>query len=291
MTSPTFAVSPITYTDHLDLTDQRELHDLYGQVTDLAGYAKMIEIEERWINPLAASYVESAPHFDNPGHLLRTMKDFIAEEEVASEDDPDGKFLAEEATLDQFKTVVEQFALDGLTESEALLHAVPRLSYRSGMAAFRVLIDELGCGNDDKAHSQLYRDLLTELGMSIDVADYRDLTTAANYGYVNMFHWVANRAPEPEYFLGSYTYFETSVLFGFKPFEAAAKRLGISNGSYYSEHLYIDTYHSNHMRTAVRTLENPDLAKVWAGVRLTSDIVAAANSAAIALAREVNHEP
>ncbi|MER8093967.1 iron-containing redox enzyme family protein [Streptomyces goshikiensis] len=265
---------------------QRELHGLYGRVPDLDGYAAMLAIEEQWILPAARAYEADAPDFASVGELLAGLKDFLAAEEADISDN--SRFLANEATLGQFKVVVGEFALDGLTESESLLPVVPRLPYRSGMAVFRVLIDELGCGNDDKSHSQLYRDLLLELGMSTDPDSYLDSTSPECYAYVNMFHWLASRASSPQYFLGAYGYFETSVLYGFQSFARAAKRLGIQQDAYYTEHLYIDAYHSNHMRTAIRALEEPDLAKIWAGVRLASDIVGTATEAAITRARKAS---
>lgn len=263
---------------------QRQLYRLYREVPDAEGYAAMIGLEEDWILPLARHHEDTAPDFASAGELLRALKEFLAEEEAQLP--ASHSFLANDATLGQFKAVVAQFALDGLTESESLLPVVPRLPYRSGMAVFRVLIDELGCGNDEKSHSQLYRDLLTELGMTTDLDAYLEGTGAESYAYVNMFHWLATRASTPEYFLGGYAYFESSVLYGFQSFARAARRLGIRNDAYYTEHLYIDAYHSNHMRAAVRALEEPDLKKIWAGVRLTSDIVDAANEAAVARARE-----
>ncbi|MFE5511564.1 iron-containing redox enzyme family protein [Streptomyces sp. NPDC056529] len=265
-------------------TAQRELHALYRRVPSLGDYGSMTAIEERWILPAARAYEASAPRFGSAGELLNGLKDFLAEEEAALPES--ATFLAEHATLEQFTTVVRQFALDGLTESESLLPVVPRLPYRSAMAVFRVLIDELGCGNEEKAHSQLYRDLLTELGLSLRLEDYLDETVPECYAYVNMFHWLASRASSPQYFLGAYAYFETSVLYAFQSFARAAKRLGIRNDAYYTEHLYIDSYHSSHMRTAIRALDEPDLAKIWAGVRLASDIVGTATEAAVARARE-----
>ncbi|MFJ9433067.1 iron-containing redox enzyme family protein [Streptomyces sp. NPDC101490] len=264
-------------------TAQRELHALYRRVPHLGDYGSMTAIEERWILPKARAYEASAPRFGSAGELLQALKEFLAEEEAALPES--ATFLAERATLDQFKLVVRQFALDGLTESESLLPVVPRLPYRSAMAVFRVLIDELGCGNEEKAHSQLYRDLLTELDLSLRLDDYLDETTPECFAYVNMFHWLASRAPSPQYFLGAYAYFETSVLYAFQSYARAARRLGIVHDAYYTEHLYIDSYHSGHMRTAIRSLEEPDLAKIWAGVRLASDIVGAANEAAVARAR------
>ncbi|WP_432249541.1 iron-containing redox enzyme family protein [Streptomyces sanyensis] len=266
------------------LAAQRELHRLYRRVPDVGDYAAMTGIEEKWILPKARAYEASAPRFGSAGELLGALRELLSEEEASLPESH--TFLAEHATREQFRVVVREFALDGLTESESLLPVVPRLPYRSGMAVFRVLIDELGCGNEDKAHSQLYRDLLAELGMSLELDDYLDTTSAEGFAYVNMFHWLAGRAASPQYFLGAYAYFESSVLYGFQSFARAAQRLGIRNGGYYSEHLYIDEYHSNHMRTAIRVLEQPDLAKIWAGVRLTSDIVGEATETAIALARE-----
>ncbi|WP_079045058.1 MULTISPECIES: iron-containing redox enzyme family protein [unclassified Streptomyces] len=265
-------------------TAQRELHGLYRRVPNLGDYGSMTAIEERWILPRAKAYEASAPRFGSAGELLQGLKEFLSEEEAAIPES--ATFLAEHATLEQFKVVVRQFALDGLTESESLLPVVPRLPYRSAMAVFRVLIDELGCGNEEKAHSQLYRDLLTELGMSLDLDDYLDETTPECFAYVNMFHWLASRASSPQYFLGAYAYFETSVLYAFQSFARAARRLGIVHDAYYTEHLYIDSYHSSHMRTAIRALDEPDLAKIWAGVRLASDIVGTATETAIARARE-----
>ncbi|MFE2923612.1 iron-containing redox enzyme family protein [Streptomyces goshikiensis] len=267
--------------------DQSRLYDLYSTVPTAAEYEETLRMEERWINPIAEGYRRSAPRFASHTELLRELSAFLSREGMAASDDH--RFLAEEATLDQFKVVVAEFAKDGLTESLNLLPVVPRLPYRAGMAVFRVLIDELGCGNDDMAHSELYRELLRELEMPTDAEAYREGYSPQSHAYVNMFHWLASRAPSPEYFLGGYAYFEASVLYGFRSFAQAARRLGLVSGKYYTEHLYIDTYHSKHMRVAIRETaaeRGIDLAKVWAGVELTSAIVGDATETAISLARK-----
>ncbi|MFF0458801.1 iron-containing redox enzyme family protein [Streptomyces mexicanus] len=266
--------------------DQKRLFDLYTSVPDAAEYAEMLELERTWIGALAEHYRATAPSFDSPQELLREMSVFLAREGATAS--YNHRFLAEEATLEQFKVVVREFALDGLTESLNLLPVIPRLPHRSAMAVFRVMVDELGCGNDDMAHSQLYRNLLAELGMPTEVADYRETVGQPSHAYVNMFHWLASRATTPEYFLGGYAYFEASVLYGFRSFAKAARRLGIQAGTYYTEHLYIDTYHSKHMRVALREMaavREIDLATVWAGVELTSAVVNEATENAITVAR------
>jgi hypothetical protein len=96
------------------------------------------------------------------------MREFLVDE--GKTESANHRFLAWDSSYEQFKHVVREFAVDGLTESLSLLAVVPRLPYRSGMAVFRILIDELGCGNEAQTHSQLYL----------------------------LFHWLANRTPAPE---------------------------------------------------------------------------------------------
>jgi hypothetical protein len=154
--------------------------------------------------------------------------------------------------------------------------------------SLRVLIDEFGCGNSEQEHSQLYRDPLTELGMPTDLDYYIEIVSEPSLAYVNLFSWLAARAPAEEYFLGAYAYFESSVLSAFQSFAAATERLGIHNRRYYTEHLYIDSFHSRQMLEAIKALEDErpiNLAKVWTGMLLTSATVAEATEAAVTKAR------
>jgi hypothetical protein len=249
-------------------------------------YAEMCAIERDWVVGLAARYEAQAPRFGHRSELGDALRDRLAEEEGNPSESE--RFLAEEATLEQFKVIVAEFAVDGLVESQSHLGIIPKLPAKSRMAVLRVLIDEFGCGNDDMEHSQLYTKLVGELGMPAELDHYVDRALDTSFAYVNLFHWLADRAPEPEYFLGAYAYFESSVLYAFKPYEAAAKRLGITSDQYYTEHLYIDTFHSRQMQAAIRALDEQraaDFAKVWTGVELTSATVAEATEAAVAKAR------
>jgi hypothetical protein len=94
-------------------------------------------------------------------------------------------------------------------------------SPKTRMAVFRVLIDEFGCGNSEQEHSQLYRDLRTELGMPTELDHYIEIVSEPSLAYVNLFSWLAARAPAEEYFLGADAYFESSVLSAFQNFAAA----------------------------------------------------------------------
>jgi hypothetical protein len=268
--------------------DLRQLFVHNRSVPTAAVYQEIEDLEGRWIRPLAASVEAAAPVFADRSQLSAALRRLLAEEErtlPASHDT-----FARHATLDQFKVMVSQLALDGLTESQSLLAIVPRLPHRTAMAVFRVLIDEFGCGNVDRVHSGLYRGLVHELGMPDRLEDYLDGTAPSTYEFVNLFYWLSSRAPTPDYFLGAYAYFESSVLYAFRSFAAAAERLGIRNGQYYSEHLYIDHYHSKQMQAALREFDvehGLDLRKVWTGIQLTSRIAGAAMDEAIDRALEL----
>ncbi|WP_204366981.1 iron-containing redox enzyme family protein [Nocardiopsis chromatogenes] len=267
-------------------SDQLRLYRLYRTVPTAEEYAETLALEERWIGPMAARFEAGAPDLPDRAALLAALRGRLAAEAAA--EDEAARFVAEEAGLEQLKVVAAEFAVDGLTESETLLPVVARLAFPSGLAVFRVLIDELGCGSEEKAHSRLYRDLLTGLGMTLDLEHYVQRAAPESLAYVNLFHWLASRAPEPEYFLGGYAYFESSVLYAFQCYRQAAERLGLSEHAYYTEHLYIDGYHSRQMRAALKALDTErglDTAKVWAGVELTGAVAGAAFEAAVERAR------
>jgi hypothetical protein len=266
---------------------QKRLYIHNRTVPDAQGYAEMLEIERDWAVRLAAEYEARAPEFASRAELLEALLARLDEEERAGMSE-DEWFIAEEATLDQFKSVVADFAVDGLVESQSHLGIIPRLPAKARTAVLRVLIDEFGCGNDDQEHAQLYTKLVTELGMPAELEHYVEVAPEECFAYVNLFHWFAERAPAPEYFLGAYAYFESSVLYAFRCYATASKRLGIVNDRYYTEHLYIDAYHSKQMRGSIGALERHrpiDLAKVWTGVELTGAIVAQATRAAVGRAR------
>ncbi|MEU5692579.1 iron-containing redox enzyme family protein [Actinosynnema sp. NPDC020468] len=270
------------------MSDARALYRLNRSVPDAAGYARILELEEKFFGVRAAEFVANAPDFAERGELITALGERLADEEANP--GPADLFITDDADLPQFREIVSQFAVDGLIESQALLAVIPRLPSRSRMAVFRVLIDEFGCGNDDQEHAGLYLGLLRELGLPTDLDHHVENAADEVLGFVNLFYWLAARAPEPDYFLGAYSYFESSVLYAFRSFAGASKRLGLEQDRYYTEHLYVDAFHSKQMQAAIRELDleqGVDLRKVWAGVELTSTVVGEAMDAAVARAKAV----
>ncbi|NGY62439.1 iron-containing redox enzyme family protein [Lentzea sp. NEAU-D13] len=266
---------------------QRRLYHLNRSVHDAERFAELLALEQDWVVRAAARIERDGPLPASHRAFVGALTDLLRAEEAAGYSENE-RYLARDATLEQFKVVVAEFAVDGLVESQSHLAIIPRLPARARMAVFRVLVDEFGCGNDEQEHAALYRKLVAELDMPTDVTHYADRADEPSLAYVNLFHWLAARAPVPEYFLGAYAYFESSVLYAYRSYAEATERLRVTNRQYYTEHLYIDTFHSRQMRAALRALaaERPvDFGKAWTGVLLTSTVVAEATDNAIAKAR------
>ncbi|WP_405486358.1 iron-containing redox enzyme family protein [Streptomyces sp. NBC_00096] len=248
--------------------------------------ARIEETEAAWIDPLVTGLAQrTAPLADRAEWKLR-LDGLLALERGGS---PAGDYLAEKATREQFAHVVREFALDGLTEAQNFFPAVPRLPMRAQMAVMRVLIDEFGCGNLQQTHSQLYLDLLAELGLPQELESFLDTTGDETYAFLNVFYWLTLRATHVEYFLGALAYLEASIPDAFTVQARACARLGLTRGKYYTEHLHIDTFHMREMQTAIKEYEAScglDATKLWIGAQLLSRLIGGAFDAAVERARE-----
>ncbi|WDV51177.1 iron-containing redox enzyme family protein [Streptomyces coeruleorubidus] len=248
--------------------------------------AQIEEFEARWIEPLMARLTETTEPVGSRTEWVARLEELLAQERAGS---PAGSYLAEKATREEFARVVREFALDGLTEAQNFFPAVPRLPLRAQMAVMRVLIDEFGCGNQRQAHSQLYLNLLAELGLPQDPDSFLDTTGDETFQFLNVFYWLTQRADDIAYFLGALAYLEASIPDAFTVQARACERLGIANGHYYTEHLHIDTFHMQEMQLAIKECETAggiDPTKVWIGARLLSELIGAAFETAVARARE-----
>jgi hypothetical protein len=249
-------------------------------------YAQIEQIEQDWIIPKVAALTASTPSISSRAEWVAALEGLLAGEREGTSA---SRYLADEASRDQFTYVVREFALDGLTEAQNFFPIISRLPIRAQMAVMRVLIDEFGCGNLQQAHSQLYRNLLTELGLPLDLDHYLDHTSDEIYAFLNVFYWLTQRAPDVEYFLGALAYLEASIPDAFIYQVRACERLGITQGRYYSEHVHIDDFHRKEMQLAIREYEavyplNP--TKLWIGTLLLSELLGTAFETAVQRARE-----
>jgi hypothetical protein len=267
-------------------TDLKRLFSYNRSIPSSETVAALEKIEQAWIIPMLATIEGQAPELTSRAEWIHALDDLLSQEKTGS---ATAEYLAEEATLEEFTAIVAQFALDGLTEAQNFFPAVARLPIQAQMPVMRVLIDEFGCGNINQAHSQLYRNLLGELGLPLETDSYLERTSAPIYAFLNVFYWLAQRASHVEYFLGALAYLEASIPTAFACYARACERLGIENDDYYTEHIHIDGFHMKEMQLAIREYEKVhslDSVRLWVGARLLSEILSAAFDAAVWQARE-----
>ncbi|RQR79132.1 iron-containing redox enzyme family protein [Burkholderia sp. Bp9012] len=267
------------------VTSQRMLFEHHGAVFDPTRLVAFAAYEAQWVGQLITALPPAPP--------VRSFKDFRATLNTLIESDaatpsPSEQFLAREASRTQFRVIVEQFAVDGLTEAQAFLAILPRLPLRAQAAVQRILIDEFGCGNVEMMHTQLYCNLLRELGSPIELEPFVASALDPVFEFVNIFHWMTKRAHQVDYFLGALAWFEGVVPTLFAPYVAACERLGIHAHPYYSEHVHIDVFHARSALLAISETARVipfDYQKAWTGVRLAHATASRAFEAAVSLAR------
>jgi hypothetical protein len=247
--------------------------------------AALLGFERQWIADHLAAL---SPHAV-PGDLTELRGQLAQMIEGEQRTTPDSaRYVAEHMTLDEFRILVQEFAIDGLTEAQVFYYVLPRLALEAQMPMLRIMIDEFGSGNLKRAHTSLYVNLLRELDMPTDVAVYCDRIEPACFAFVNLFFWLSLRADDPSYFAGAITYLETTIPVFFECYVQACRRLAIAAHAYYSEHQHIDAFHAiegHNMLRAMSATRTLDPGKAWAGAQLASAITGAAFEAAVAKAR------
>jgi hypothetical protein len=259
---------------------------LLNRAVPSAGRYREIEaIEAQWLAPIVAEEAARAPRLESVGDVVTLIAAAVAEDGAETEA---ASFIAHDATREQFREVVAEYAVDGLTEAQNFFPAIPRLPIRAQMAVMRVLIDEFGCGNLQRAHSELYMELLAELDLPTDIASHLQDVGEETLAFVNSFFWLASRAPDVEYFLGALAYLEAFIPAGFAWFDAACDRLGLECGLYYGEHIHIDDFHKQELQVAMHELDRAqgcDPVKLWVGMTVLRRLLGASFDAAADRAR------
>ena len=251
-----------------------------------ASSPELLRFEREWI----ANHVAEIASHDAPSNLAELQVQLARMIEDERRDTPDSaRYVAEHMPLDEFRILVQEFAVDGLTEAQAFYYALPRLSLAAQMPMLRIMIDEFGSGNLKRAHTSLYVNLLRELGMPTELAFYVDRIEPACFAFVNLFFWLCIRADDASYFAGAITYLESSIAAFFDCYVQACARLGIQAHAYYTEHQHIDAFHAIeglNMLRAMQATRTLDPGKAWMGARLASIITGNAFEAAVAKARQ-----
>ncbi|HGE6810404.1 iron-containing redox enzyme family protein [Pseudomonas aeruginosa] len=241
--------------------------------------------ERDWISQRLGELGES-PLPDSLVSLKAALKARIDAEQQAPDDN--AAYVAERMTRDEFRTLVQEFAVDGLTEAQVFYYALPRLPLEAQMPLLRIMIDEFGSGNIQRAHTTLYIRLLDELGMPTALEHYLARINPASFEFVNLFFWLTLRADDVSYFAGALTYLETVIPSFFECYASACRRVGIQAHSYYTEHQHIDGFHAiegQRLLAAMHATGVLDPAKAYRGALLASHITDRAFRDAVAKVR------
>lgn len=264
--------------------DHHQLFTLNRSRPTAAVTAAIERLEAAWVEPLSRCFVAEPGAPTCRSRLFSGLDELLAIEP----DKAATGFVAEECDLNAFRVLVAEFAVDALTEAQSFLPIVGRLPIEARMPLLRVVIDEFGCGNIDRAHSQLYMQLLDELGLPTDVPSHLPATSSEALAFVNLFYWLAARAESPAWFLGALAHLEASIVDGFRCYVAACERLHIVHDTYYREHVHIDAFHRQEMRSALAILDRHgelDHAAAWGGARLAAATFDSAFAVAVSRAR------
>jgi len=218
--------------------------------------------------------------------LTQALSDRVALEQ--KEASAESAYVAHEMQIDEFRILVQEFAVDGLTEAQVFYHVLPRLPLEAQMPLLRIMIDEFGSGNINRAHTTLYVELLRELDMTPSLDFYQASVGETSLEFVNLFFWLALRADDCSYFAGALTYLEASIPVFFECYAQACRRLGVRASAYYTEHQHIDKFHAVEGRRLLSAMAASgvlDADKAHRGALLTSHITDIAFRSAVAKAR------
>src|SRR5678816_3782585 len=134
------------------MSDHRQLYQLNrARLQDpAAGPAAALEFERGWIaDHLAALSPRGAP--GDLAALRRQLARLIGDDQ--GEAPESARYVAERMPIDEFRILVQEFAVDGLTEAQAFYYVLPRLPLEAQMPLLRIMIDEFGSGNLRRAHT------------------------------------------------------------------------------------------------------------------------------------------
>lgn len=247
---------------------------------------EILEMEHNWIR----RRINDCEIVDHPSDWAQFQDHFskLIEYEKKLESSS-ADYVTEKMSLDEFRIVVQEFAIDGLTEAQVFYYILPRLPLEAQMPMLRIMIDEFGSGNFRCAHTSLYIELLNELSMPTDYHFYINHVGDASYEFVNLFYWLTLRADDPSYFCGALTYLETIIPVAFECLVRCCHRLNVKSHAYYSEHQHIDFYHAQEGMRILKALNSKkslDIQKAWCGVNLASHITNQAFEGAVAKAKQ-----
>ncbi len=205
---------------------------------------------------------------------------------LVADDGPSlSRYMAREATLEQWREFLVVRSVYHLKEADPHTFAIPRLAGKAKAALVEIQADEYGGGVAARMHSELFADLLRDLGLDPAYGALWDAAPAAAFSSVNTMSLFALHRRWRAAALGHLACVEMTSSEPSRRYSAGLRRLGYGERTtvFYDEHVEADAVHEQIASVDMcgsLVAEHPELAAdvlFGAACSLAMDAVAAAH--------------
>jgi hypothetical protein len=161
--------------------------------------------------------------------------------------------LLRDGTLPQLREYIALRSLYHLKEADPQAWVIPRLHGAAKAAVVAVEHDEYGAGRADRMHSQLFAEMMQELGLSSAYGDYLACAPASVLAEVNLMSLTGLHRRLRGAAIGQFAVIELTSSPGAARLVKAAQRLGAGPATerFYAEHVEADAVHEQILRRGV----------------------------------------
>jgi hypothetical protein len=159
-------------------------------------------------------------------------------------------FLERSGELWQLREFVAMRSLYHLKEADPHAWVIPRLLGQAKASLVAVEYDEFGAGRASRAHSQLFADLMTGLGLDARYGHYLDATPAGMLATVNLMSMLGLHRSLRGALVGHFAAAEITTAPSAHRMAQALRRFGMPEQcvAFYTEHVEADAVHEQVMR-------------------------------------------
>lgn len=175
------------------------------------------------------------------------------QDRVAADHDPAPSeaslFFRDRMGLAGYRQLVAIASLDGLVEASQLSRTLGGVGNDVHAVLTRLLVEEYGGGRLSHKHSSYFTKMLEELEMQTQPEAYFDIVPWQVLAIINHSFLLTERKRCFLRYIGSLLYGELTIPSAFRNYQAAGKRLGLSDDamSYWNLHIKVDELHGRWM--------------------------------------------
>jgi hypothetical protein len=184
---------------------------------------------------------------------------------VSGSPSPLTRFLARDASLQQFREFVIHRSAYHLKEADPHTWAIPRLNGRAKAALVEIQADEYGGGEEPRMHSSLFAGTMRELDLDATYGHYLDAIPGSTLATVNLMSLFGLHRRLRGSAVGHLAAFELSSSIPNRFYAQGLRRLGYEGSAlvFYDEHVVADSVHdmiATYDLAGVLAMEEPALA-------------------------------